>query len=336
MFPLGDLTKDAGAGRGGRRGFAVAASRTPTTSASSRTVTPAATWPRSSGAATGPVVDAETGEVLGEHDGYFGYTIGQRKGLRLARPAADGRPRYVLGIEPVTGTVTVGPADGLDVERDPARHSGMVHRLAHRFPAADSWSSCGHTAETVPAQADLGGRQAEPGAATGRSRGVAPGQTVGAVRPGGRATCWAPRPSCAHRLRWPTQLESPALACRRRSRDRHRLAAGHVGREAARMVAGELPELPHLVELPDRGAGADIDRPGGRPAGGHLPAEVVPSGWRISRRPGRDTRRAKDFLAVGLDAASAALRRGRVMSRSRSAGRGRSPRGWSCRPGTVR
>ena len=31
--------------------------------------------------------------------------------------------------------------------------------------------------------------------------------------------------------------------------------------------------------------------------------EVVPSGWRVSRRPGRDTSRAKDFLAWDLDAA---------------------------------
>ena len=61
------------------------------------------------------MVDSESGEVLAEHDGFFAYTIGQRKGLKLNRPAADGRPRYVLGIEPVSGTVTVGPAAGLDV-----------------------------------------------------------------------------------------------------------------------------------------------------------------------------------------------------------------------------
>jgi tRNA-uridine 2-sulfurtransferase len=57
----------------------------------------------------------ESGEVLAEHDGFFAYTVGQRKGLHLGRPAADGRPRYVLGIEPASGTVTVGPASGLDV-----------------------------------------------------------------------------------------------------------------------------------------------------------------------------------------------------------------------------
>jgi tRNA-specific 2-thiouridylase len=55
------------------------------------------------------------GAVIGEHDGAYGFTVGQRKGLRLKRPAPDGNPRYVLGIEPVTRTVTVGPASGLQV-----------------------------------------------------------------------------------------------------------------------------------------------------------------------------------------------------------------------------
>jgi tRNA-uridine 2-sulfurtransferase len=35
--------------------------------------------------------------------------------LRIDRPSPDGRPRYVLDIEPVSGTVTVGPAEALDV-----------------------------------------------------------------------------------------------------------------------------------------------------------------------------------------------------------------------------
>ena len=54
--------------------------------------------------------------MVGEHDGAYGFTIGQRKGLRVGVPAGDGRPRYVLDIEPVTRTVTVGPADALDVQ----------------------------------------------------------------------------------------------------------------------------------------------------------------------------------------------------------------------------
>ena len=67
--------------------------------------------------ASGDIRDHATGEVLGTHEGTYRYTIGQRKGLRIGRPAPDGRPRYVLDIEPVSGTVTVGPREELTVDR---------------------------------------------------------------------------------------------------------------------------------------------------------------------------------------------------------------------------
>ncbi|WP_280395292.1 tRNA 2-thiouridine(34) synthase MnmA [Nocardia brasiliensis] len=62
----------------------------------------------------GAVVDAD-GQVLGEHEGVHGFTIGQRKGLGLPGPAADGKPRYVTGIDPDSGTVRVGSAEDLQV-----------------------------------------------------------------------------------------------------------------------------------------------------------------------------------------------------------------------------
>jgi hypothetical protein len=74
--------------------------------------------------------------------------------------------------------------------------------------------------------------------------------------------------------------------------------------EAARLVFGELPDLPHLPELPARGPGADLI---GRTAGllVDLPVEVVPSGWRLAAHDGRDVRRARDFLAWDVDALEA-------------------------------
>ena len=63
----------------------------------------------------GGVIVDETGERLGEHEGSWRFTIGQRKGLRIGTPAADGKPRFVLDIEPVSGTVTVGPREALAV-----------------------------------------------------------------------------------------------------------------------------------------------------------------------------------------------------------------------------
>ncbi len=67
------------------------------------------------GVRPGAIVDSTTGEQLAEHGGVHGFTVGQRKGLGVAAPAADGRPRYVTAIEPATGTVRVGPATALDV-----------------------------------------------------------------------------------------------------------------------------------------------------------------------------------------------------------------------------
>lgn len=44
------------------------------------------------------------GEVVGSHDGFAGYTIGQRKGI----PGGMGEPRYVVEIRPETREVVIG------------------------------------------------------------------------------------------------------------------------------------------------------------------------------------------------------------------------------------
>ena len=70
--------------------------------------------------------------------------------------------------------------------------------------------------------------------------------------------------------------------------------------EAMRVVAGELPDFPHLPELPDRGPGADLT---GRTAAllVEIPVEVTPRGWRLAERPGRDLVRARTMLSSDLD-----------------------------------
>lgn len=57
----------------------------------------------------GPIVDEE-GAELGRHEGIEGFTIGQRRGLGIA----FGEPRYVVGIEPASRTVTVGRRGSLE------------------------------------------------------------------------------------------------------------------------------------------------------------------------------------------------------------------------------
>ena len=75
--------------------------------------------------------------------------------------------------------------------------------------------------------------------------------------------------------------------------------------EAAAVVVGELPLLPHLPELPARGVGADMI---GRTAAllVDLAVEVVPTGWRVTARPGREQRRARDLLRFDVDALDSA------------------------------
>lgn len=64
----------------------------------------------------GDIVD-EAGAVVGTHDGALGYTIGQRRGLAIGRPAADGKPRYVLAIRPVSNQLVVGAKEQLAISR---------------------------------------------------------------------------------------------------------------------------------------------------------------------------------------------------------------------------
>ena len=66
------------------------------------------------GSEVGPIVDQD-GTKIGEHNGAYTYTIGQRKGLGLSVAAPDGAPRFVLKIEPVTNTVVVGAREDLAV-----------------------------------------------------------------------------------------------------------------------------------------------------------------------------------------------------------------------------
>ena len=58
----------------------------------------------------GNFIEKSSGKILGYHDGYWQYTIGQRKGIGLAAPEA----LYVIGIEPNSNTVYVGYKNELE------------------------------------------------------------------------------------------------------------------------------------------------------------------------------------------------------------------------------
>jgi tRNA-uridine 2-sulfurtransferase len=85
----------------------------------------------------GEIVDM-SGRVLARHDGQQRFTVGQRRGLRLAAPT----PLYVLHKDAGSGRVTVGPREALATTRvtvKPARllrRGATVNRVKLRYRAA--------------------------------------------------------------------------------------------------------------------------------------------------------------------------------------------------------
>ena len=108
LLPLGELTKPA------VRAWARRAGLPPAGQAESQDVCFAPgdhrefLAARGASGRAGEIVDAD-GRVLGSHDGWWRFTVGQRRGLGLS--AAE--PLYVLSIEPESGRIVVGPAEQL-------------------------------------------------------------------------------------------------------------------------------------------------------------------------------------------------------------------------------
>ena len=127
------------------------------------------------GSQPGEIVDA-TGAVLGAHDGAYAYTVGQRRGLSIGTPAPDGKPRYVLSIEPVHNRVVVGSVDDLVV--------GTVEadRAVWFVDGADSSFDCSLQVRAhgtpVPGRATVRDGVVEVVLEDSSLRGVAPGQSA--------------------------------------------------------------------------------------------------------------------------------------------------------------
>ena len=159
VFPIGDTPKPQIRDEAARRGLAVADKPDSHDICFIPSGDTRAFLGARIGVRRGAVVDAD-GTVLAEHDGVHGFTIGQRKGLGIAGPGPDGRPRYVTAIDADTGTVQVGDVADLEV-RDAGRRAAGVH-LGRRADAA-RWSArcrCARTAESADAVAELRRRRA--------------------------------------------------------------------------------------------------------------------------------------------------------------------------------
>ncbi|MEX5308567.1 tRNA 2-thiouridine(34) synthase MnmA [Kocuria sp. CPCC 205297] len=141
--------------------------------------------------APGRIVDTQ-GTELGEHRGAHAYTVGQRRGLHIGRPAPDGKPRFVLEIRPKTNEVVVGPEALLSVDvmegirpswaglppREVAAMAEDVDGRSDEFPVTVQVRAHG---DPAPARAWLtrqDGQQRLCVRLDEPQRGVAPGQTM--------------------------------------------------------------------------------------------------------------------------------------------------------------
>ena len=112
----------------------------------------------------------ESGEVLGRHDGYWRFTVGQRRGLGVAAAA----PLYVLRVEPETARVVVGPeerlahqalvATGVRWLSPPEGASSVLARIRHRGALTPVHVPVGE-ADTVTVHFRAPARAAAPGQA---------------------------------------------------------------------------------------------------------------------------------------------------------------------------
>jgi tRNA-uridine 2-sulfurtransferase len=181
IFPLGDSTKPQVRAEAARRGLAVADKPDSHDICFIADGDTHGFLARTLGEEPGEIVDALTGAVVGRHSGAYGYTVGQRRGLGLDRPAPDGGRRYVLSITPVTNTVTVGPAEALDITSVVGERPVWTGSAEPDGPVECEVQLRAH-GEPVPAVVTLEGDRLV--AQLRRpARGIAPGQAVVAYRP---------------------------------------------------------------------------------------------------------------------------------------------------------
>nr|MCU0617818.1 hypothetical protein [Gemmatimonadaceae bacterium] len=114
----------------------------------------------------------ESGRVLGEHEGFARFTIGQRKGL----PGGSGEPLYVTEIRPDTREVIVGPRESL------ARDSVHAHAVNWLTPAPAPGTAVRaqvrHRSTPVPATIVHTNDGTMAVALGERVHGIAPGQSI--------------------------------------------------------------------------------------------------------------------------------------------------------------
>jgi tRNA-specific 2-thiouridylase len=120
--------------------------------------------------APGPLLTAE-GDVIGEHQGFARYTIGQRRGL----PGGSSEPRYVVAIRPERREVVIGTADQLEGTRV------RLHELNWLADPLGPGDACEvqvrHRARSVPATVTASAPDALELVLAAPVRAITPGQS---------------------------------------------------------------------------------------------------------------------------------------------------------------
>ena len=178
LFPLGDLTKPEVRDIAEEAGLSVARKKesyeicfVPEKDGYAKIVEREAGIQPGEGA--GEIVDVD-GNVVAVHDGYYNFTIGQRRGLQIGGSAER---TYVVDVNPFTRRVVVGPASALEKDELIAER---VHWIAGEAPSgpievqARVRSRMADVAATVT---PLDGDRAKVTFAQ-KLRAVAPGQAV--------------------------------------------------------------------------------------------------------------------------------------------------------------
>jgi tRNA-specific 2-thiouridylase len=176
LFPLGSDVKEAVRAEAEQRGLLVARKPDSHDICFIPDGDTAAFLARSLGERPGDIVDSQTGDVIAHHDGTYAYTIGQRRGLNLRTPAADGTPRYVVDVDVDHATIVVGPASLLDVDAIEAVRPIWAGEALGPDPV-DVQAQVRAHGQPVPARAHVSADRLVVDLLT-PVRGLAPGQAV--------------------------------------------------------------------------------------------------------------------------------------------------------------
>ena len=123
------------------------------------------------GIKTGKIINADTGKVIGEHNGYYYFTIGQRSGLGLS-----GGPWYVVKKEVEKNLIYISK-EKIKTEQTSEFMVGKFNWISGSKPGKkDLQVKIRHGANFFNCNLELNGNETGKVFLDGSDKGIAPGQ----------------------------------------------------------------------------------------------------------------------------------------------------------------